>query len=54
MGSGEALLEFWERGLKTTAKPTITYDWYRWLLPAVDTPWEPGKAFLPMTTAKAN
>jgi thiosulfate dehydrogenase [quinone] large subunit len=29
MGSGEALLEFWKRGLKTTPKPAISYDWYR-------------------------
>jgi thiosulfate dehydrogenase [quinone] large subunit len=29
MGSGEALLNYWERGLKMTPKPTISYDWYR-------------------------
>src|ERR1044071_10466277 len=29
MGSGEALLEFWKRGLKMTPKPVITFDWYR-------------------------
>jgi thiosulfate dehydrogenase [quinone] large subunit len=29
MGTGEALLEYWQRGLKTTPKPTISYEWYR-------------------------
>ncbi len=29
MGSGEALLEFWKRGLKMTPKPAISFDWYR-------------------------
>ena len=29
MGSGEALLDFWNRGLKMTPKPPISYDWYR-------------------------
>lgn len=29
MGTGEALLEYWKRGLKMTPKPTISYDWYR-------------------------
>lgn len=32
MGSGEALLEYWKRGLKMAPKPTITYDWYRGLI----------------------
>src|ERR1044071_3447281 len=27
MGSGEALLEFWKRGLKITPQPAISYDW---------------------------
>ena len=29
MGSGEALLDFWKRGLKMTPKPVIVFDWYR-------------------------
>jgi thiosulfate dehydrogenase [quinone] large subunit len=29
MGTGEALLDYWKRGLKMTPKPTISYDWYR-------------------------
>ena len=29
MGSGEALLEYWKRGLKMTPKPAIAFDWYR-------------------------
>ena len=29
MGSGEALLEYWTRGLKMTPKPIIAFDWYR-------------------------
>ena len=29
MGSGEALLEYWTRGLKMTPKPVIAFDWYR-------------------------
>jgi len=29
MGSGEALLDYWNRGLKMTPKPVISYDWYR-------------------------
>jgi len=29
MGTGEALLEFWTRGLKMTPKPVIAFDWYR-------------------------
>src|SRR4029453_10188625 len=29
MGTGEALLEDWKRGLKTTPKPGIAFDWYR-------------------------
>ena len=29
MGSGEALLNFWERGLKMSPKPVIAFDWYR-------------------------
>jgi thiosulfate dehydrogenase [quinone] large subunit len=29
MGSGEALLSYWQRGLKMTPKPAISYDWYR-------------------------
>jgi thiosulfate dehydrogenase [quinone] large subunit len=29
IGSGEALLSYWERGLKMTPKPAISYDWYR-------------------------
>ena len=29
MGSGEALLEYWKRGMKMTPKPAIAYDWYR-------------------------
>lgn len=29
MGSGEALLEYWKRGLKMTPKPVIVFDWYR-------------------------
>ena len=29
MGSGEALLDFWNRGLKMTPKPVIAIDWYR-------------------------
>jgi thiosulfate dehydrogenase [quinone] large subunit len=29
IGSGEALLEFWTRGLKMTPKPVIAFDWYR-------------------------
>ena len=26
---GQALLEFWQRGLKMTPKPVIAFDWYR-------------------------
>ena len=26
---GQALLEFWQRGLKMTSKPVIAFDWYR-------------------------
>src|SRR5215470_16579417 len=29
MGTGEALLDFWTRGLKMTPKPVIAFDWYR-------------------------
>jgi thiosulfate dehydrogenase (quinone) large subunit len=29
MGTGEALLDFWKRGLKMTPKPAISFDWYR-------------------------
>lgn len=29
IGTGEALLEYWKRGLKMTPKPAIAYDWYR-------------------------
>lgn len=29
MGTGEALLEYWKRGLKMTPKPVIAFDWYR-------------------------
>ena len=29
MGTGEALLEYWKRGLKMTPKPAIAFDWYR-------------------------
>jgi thiosulfate dehydrogenase [quinone] large subunit len=29
MESGEALLSYWQRGLKMAPKPTISYDWYR-------------------------
>jgi thiosulfate dehydrogenase [quinone] large subunit len=29
MGTGEALLEYWQRGLKMTPKPAIAFDWYR-------------------------
>src|ERR1051325_7862458 len=29
IGSGEALLDFWNRGLKMTPKPVIAIDWYR-------------------------
>jgi uncharacterized membrane protein YphA (DoxX/SURF4 family) len=29
MGTGEALLEYWKRGLKMAPKPAISYDWYR-------------------------
>jgi thiosulfate dehydrogenase [quinone] large subunit len=29
MGNGEALLDYWKRGLKMTPKPTISFDWYR-------------------------
>jgi thiosulfate dehydrogenase (quinone) large subunit len=29
IGTGEALLEFWTRGLKMTPKPVIAFDWYR-------------------------
>jgi thiosulfate dehydrogenase [quinone] large subunit len=29
MGTGEALLEYWTRGLKMTPKPAIAFDWYR-------------------------
>ena len=27
--SGQALVEFWQRGLKMTPKPVIAFDWYR-------------------------
>jgi thiosulfate dehydrogenase [quinone] large subunit len=26
---GQALLEYWQRGLKMTPKPVIAFDWYR-------------------------
>ncbi len=29
MGTGEALLDYWTRGLKMTPKPVIAVDWYR-------------------------
>jgi thiosulfate dehydrogenase [quinone] large subunit len=29
MGTGEALLNYWQRGLKMTPKPAIALDWYR-------------------------
>ena len=29
MGMGEALLDFWKRGLKMTPKPAISFDCYR-------------------------
>jgi thiosulfate dehydrogenase [quinone] large subunit len=29
MGTGEALLEYWKRGLKITPKPVVAFDWYR-------------------------
>ncbi|MGH7927910.1 MAG: DoxX family protein [Candidatus Binatia bacterium] len=29
LGSGEALLSYWQRGLKMTPRPAISYDWYR-------------------------
>jgi thiosulfate dehydrogenase [quinone] large subunit len=29
MGTGEALLNYWQRGLKMTPKPAIAFDWYR-------------------------
>jgi thiosulfate dehydrogenase (quinone) large subunit len=29
MGTGEALLDYWKRGLKMMPKPAISYDWYR-------------------------
>jgi thiosulfate dehydrogenase [quinone] large subunit len=29
MDGGQALLEFWQRGLKLTPKPVIAFDWYR-------------------------
>lgn len=29
MGTGEALLNYWQRGLKVTPKPVIALDWYR-------------------------
>ncbi len=29
MGNGEALLSYWQKGLKMTPKPAISYDWYR-------------------------
>jgi thiosulfate dehydrogenase [quinone] large subunit len=29
MDNGQALLEYWQRGLKTAPKPVISYDWYR-------------------------
>jgi thiosulfate dehydrogenase (quinone) large subunit len=29
MSTGEALLSYWQRGLKMTPKPAISYDWYR-------------------------
>jgi thiosulfate dehydrogenase (quinone) large subunit len=29
MDGGEALLNFWQRGLKMTPKPVIAVDWYR-------------------------
>jgi thiosulfate dehydrogenase [quinone] large subunit len=35
MGTGEALLDYWKRGLKMTPKPAIAYDWYRGLIEAL-------------------
>jgi thiosulfate dehydrogenase (quinone) large subunit len=29
MDTGEALLNFWQRGLKMTPKPVIAFEWYR-------------------------
>jgi thiosulfate dehydrogenase (quinone) large subunit len=29
MDGGQALLEYWQRGLKMTPKPVIAFDWYR-------------------------
>jgi thiosulfate dehydrogenase [quinone] large subunit len=29
MGTGEALLNYWQKGLQMTPKPAISYDWYR-------------------------
>ena len=29
MGTGEALLDYWQRGLKMAPKPAIAFDWYR-------------------------
>lgn len=29
MGTGEALLDFWNRSVKMTPKPVIAFDWYR-------------------------
>jgi hypothetical protein len=29
---GQALLEYWQRGLKMTPKPVIAFDWYRWFI----------------------
>jgi thiosulfate dehydrogenase [quinone] large subunit len=29
---GQALLEFWQRGIKMTPKPVIAFDWYRWFI----------------------
>jgi thiosulfate dehydrogenase [quinone] large subunit len=29
MDGGQALLTFWEKGLKMTPKPVIAFDWYR-------------------------
>jgi thiosulfate dehydrogenase [quinone] large subunit len=29
MDTGEALLNYWQRGLKMTPKPAIAFDWYR-------------------------
>src|SRR5258706_16392830 len=29
IGSGEALLDFWQRGLELTPKPVIAFGWFR-------------------------